>query len=1443
MSLLSSIACGWAPGPAVPAPLSNLTVDGNDRSDVISFYQNIYKASENYASVINWSGNIGNCNEGTFSGAFVDLMRRRVNYYRAMAGVPASIQMNDNSTVMTIGDSYDADPATLKSFAAQKGALIISRNNLLTHTPPTNVPCFSNAGGNGCLFGNVAIGIYGPPALDFYMKEDVNNQEAGHRRWMLFDGATNFATGDIPRSGTNASANTLYINQRPEEIATVDPRFIPWPPAGYCPWQHATEYLSLSYPGAGFAHATISVSRNGVAQTVDQINRTQGFGNNGIVWRVPSIMTDANTNEDAIYDVTVSNISGGGPTSYSYSIHFINADYLPTPPALNGITTVAPGGSRNFTITPVDIAEEYRLEVGKKSALPTTTLEGAEDATAAFVIPGPVTGTGYNVRSTTYKLTGLKSLNLAFTEVSQQEQWIELDRVLLPKSAASISYFRRISYMNSSTTFVAQYSLNNDGRWKDIPGTAKAGTSAMSGTIRETESAFTSKLTFNLPAETINQPTRIRLLIRKNAPQAFITNATSPSGAFIDDISFTNVDWLSTRRLTNYPLNSTTVTLNASTAGETLAAGSSYTLRLQPRVGNTWMTASPLMEVAVSSNMQPTLDPIAGPINLLEDDDTQSIPLTGISAGLDEIQTLTVTATSSNPTLIPNPTISYSSPHPTGTLLLKPAPNQSGSATITVTVNDGQTSNQTISRSFLVQVAAVNDAPSITAISDRTINEDSNTGAIAFTIADVDHALSALSVSVTSDNPTLTPQSGMVLTGTTASRTLTITPAANRWGISLISLKVTDGTVITTRNFLLTVNAVNDAPTLATLTNRSIPEDSPTQSVNLTGISPGPFEDQSLTVTATSSNPNIIPHPVVQYTSPSEQGILQFTPQPNATGLVTITVRVDDGQSGNNVITRTFTVTVTAVNDRPVIATIAPRTIDEDTSTGVIAFTVSDIETAATSLKLTRVSVNTTLFPLANVLLGGSGSNRTVTVKPAANQFGSGEIRITVSDGVLSATSSFLVHVLPVNDAPTLATITNPAAINEDSGQQTVNLSGIGRGASNEIQTLTITATSSNTALIPHPTVVYTSPNATGSLRYTPVPNAFGSAVITVTVNDGESINATFSRTFTVSVKNVNDRPTIAAIPPRIMVQNTTSPPIPFVVDDLETAAGSLTVTRASSNTTLLPLTGIVLGGSGANRTVTLTPAPNRTGTANVTLTVSDGALTAQRIFSLTVNAQNQAPTITAIPSQNILQDQSTAALPFTIGDPEDLIQQLNVSTISNNQTLLPPEGIVISGSGTQRFITLTPASGQAGTATVTVVVNDGLSVASTSFTLTVEAVIQESFESVIGEEYPELSGAEFQHDFDDDGIPNGVEYAFHLDPTQPNTLKGFALHPETATMRLSVPLLSPRADISYGAEYSDDLKIWHSEDVVLTHENDVLTATCPMSGKSRYMRWKITKN
>lgn len=139
------------------------------------------------------------------------------------------------------------------------------------------------------------------------------------------------------------------------------------------------------------------------------------------------------------------------------------------------------------------------------------------------------------------------------------------------------------------------------------------------------------------------------------------------------------------------------------------------------------------------------------------------------------------------------------------------------------------------------------------------------------------------------------------------------------------------------------------------------------------------------------------------------------------------------------------------------------------------------------------------------------------------------ELTFTATDVSFGANLFYFLRGRVTNIAPTLAAIANPAAILEDAALQTVNLSGI-RAGGIESQALTVTATSANTSLIPNPTVIYTSANAFGSLTYTPVANASGTAVITVVVTDdggtdNGGVNAV-TNTFTVTVTTVNDAPT-----------------------------------------------------------------------------------------------------------------------------------------------------------------------------------------------------------------------------------------------------------------------------------------------------------------------------
>jgi hypothetical protein len=127
-----------------------------------------------------------------------------------------------------------------------------------------------------------------------------------------------------------------------------------------------------------------------------------------------------------------------------------------------------------------------------------------------------------------------------------------------------------------------------------------------------------------------------------------------------------------------------------------------------------------------------------------------------------------------------------------------------------------------------------------------------------------------------------------------------------------------------------------------------------------------------------------------------------------------------------------------------------------------------------------------------------------------------------------------------------------------------------------------------------------------------------GTATITLTVTDGGGkVNAT---SFVLTVLPENTAPTLSASFTNYhTLVNVALPPISFTIGDLETAPDGLEVTVSSSNPSVVPESGVFLGGAGANRTVTITPAAGQTGNAVVTITVSDLLLSTNRSFNVMV--------------------------------------------------------------------------------------------------------------------------------------------------------------------------------------------------------------------------------
>lgn len=153
-----------------------------------------------------------------------------------------------------------------------------------------------------------------------------------------------------------------------------------------------------------------------------------------------------------------------------------------------------------------------------------------------------------------------------------------------------------------------------------------------------------------------------------------------------------------------------------------------------------------------------------------------------------------------------------------------------------------------------------------------------------------------------------------------------------------------------------------------------------------------------------------------------------------------------------------------SINDAPTISDIDNQTIDEDSATGPLAFVIGDVETSASGLTVTTTSSNTTLITSENLTLAGSGASRTLVATPAANQFGTATITLTVSDGTTTSSDTFLVTVNSVNDAPSISDIFDQTT-NRNSSTSLLNFA-IG-DLESSASDLLVTATSSNGTLIP----------------------------------------------------------------------------------------------------------------------------------------------------------------------------------------------------------------------------------------------------------------------------------------------------------------------------------------------------------------------------------------
>ena len=327
-----------------------------------------------------------------------------------------------------------------------------------------------------------------------------------------------------------------------------------------------------------------------------------------------------------------------------------------------------------------------------------------------------------------------------------------------------------------------------------------------------------------------------------------------------------------------------------------------------------------------------------------------------------------------------------------GALSFVPAPNATGSATLTVSVKDnGGTTNvlntvtgvdTAVVGSFTVVVSPVDDAPSATAQTVGVVEET----ATAITLAGTDPENATLTYEV------LTQPTKGVLSGTAPA--LTYTPTLNLTGADSFTFRVKDASLTSSvATVSIVITNVNDVP-VATAQTVTTDEDTA----------------KAITLAGTDADGNALTYTVV--TQPTKGALsgtapaLTYTPTANANGADSFTFKVNDGTVDSSVAT--VSITINSVNDIPV-ATNAVVGLLEDVASVPVTLTGSSPEGRPITFQVLTLPTKGTL--------GGAAPNLTYT--PALNQAGTDSFTFKVNDGVdNSGVGTVTLNITNVNDLP-----------------------------------------------------------------------------------------------------------------------------------------------------------------------------------------------------------------------------------------------------------------------------------------------------------------------------------------------------------------------------------------------------------------------------------------
>ncbi|WP_172404327.1 tandem-95 repeat protein [Vibrio parahaemolyticus] len=560
-----------------------------------------------------------------------------------------------------------------------------------------------------------------------------------------------------------------------------------------------------------------------------------------------------------------------------------------------------------------------------------------------------------------------------------------------------------------------------------------------------------------------------------------------------------------------------------------------------------------------------------------------------------------------------------------GKLVFTPAENFNGEATITYIVTDGDLTDEA---KVTVTVTPVNDSP--VAVDDTTSIQEDTAVTIDVLTNDTDvdgDKLSIESASVPKEQGTVEVVDGK----------LVFTPAENFNGDAEITYTVTDGQLTDEAKVTVTVNPVNDAPTIKVDAVESITEDAvntDTVVATLTVRDTDTSEDQLTVSLKNNSNGYFVL--VGDEVKLTQAGVDAVNNDELNLKDLTISASVSDGV--NPTANDSDSLIVNRVNDAPTVENaIADQVLSEDFDTYTIDLNEVFKDTDS-SLEFSVSGNNSIQISIVNGV---------ATISPTADWNGSEALTFTATDPSgesVSQTVNFTV-------APVADIVADKATVVEDTPTIIKVLGNDTFEGDDQVVSLDTNNGPANGTV---------SVNPDGSVTYTPNDNYHGTDSFTYIVTSG---GVSESTTVSVDVTPVNDAP-VAKDDTAITDEDT-----PVTIDvlpndnDNDIDGDKLSIQSAS----VPEAQGKVEIVDGK---LVFTPAENFNGHAEIIYTVTDGQLTDEAKVTVTVNPVNDAPTIKVDAVESITEDAvstDTVVATLTVRDTDTSEDQLTVSLENNS--------------------------------------------------------------------------------------------------------------------------------------------------------------------------------